>query len=576
MGNSPLVNYTKLSPNHSGKRNHAIDRISPHCVVGQCSVETLGNIFAPTSIQASSNYGIGPDGRVGMYVEEKNRSWCTSSSANDNRAVTIECASDTTHPYAMKDAVYNKLIDLCVDICQRNGKTKLLWFNDKVKALAYNPKPTEMVLTVHRWFANKSCPGDWLYSRLGKVAEEVTKRLGQVIRNKVIAVCNQEVGTGAPTGDDKYIQWFNKNVLKTGALGMSVPWAHIFASYAGFNAGLTGNEIPLTANCDEGMNWFKNRKQWKDAAAYGGKYIPEKGDMVYYSSTHNQNDSTHVGWVTDCDGTLMVAIEGDKSGKVDKRTIYLSDAYILGYGIINYPDKAEENKSATSNKLAGTGIGTAVALVAMNVRSGASTAHGRIGGIDKGKSVEVLGKTENNWLKIVWDIAPEGYAYVCNTEPYFNVTWKETSYKPKENYVVGDIVQFKGNTHYISANTKKGSSCRPGKAKITQITKGDHPYHLIATDDGGSSVYGWVDASTITPLAQSGYSAWVGKVTASVLNVRTGAGTKYGKLQAWPQLNCGNLVDVLGEVKATDGSKWYYVNIQGNKGYVHSAYITKA
>ena len=99
MSNSNLVSYTKLSPNHSGRRTHGIDRITPHCVVGQCSVETLGNIFAPTSREASCNYGIGVDGRVGMYVEEKNRSWCSSSNSNDQRAVTIECASDTKHPY---------------------------------------------------------------------------------------------------------------------------------------------------------------------------------------------------------------------------------------------------------------------------------------------------------------------------------------------------------------------------------------------------------------------------------------------------------------------------------------------
>ena len=175
--NSPLVSYTKLSPNHSGQRTHSIDRITPHCVVGQCSVETLGNIMYPTSRQASCNYGIGPDGRVGMYVEEKNRSWCSSSNANDQRAITIECASDTTHPYAMNDKVYNTLIELCTDICRRNGKKKLLWFADKNKSLAYSPKQDEMVLTVHRWFANKSCPGDWLYSRLGDVAAKVTANL---------------------------------------------------------------------------------------------------------------------------------------------------------------------------------------------------------------------------------------------------------------------------------------------------------------------------------------------------------------------------------------------------------------
>ncbi len=181
MSNSSLVSYTKLSPNHSGQRTMKIDRITPHCVVGQCTVETLGNIFAPASRQASSNYGIGLDGRVGMYVEEKNRSWCSSSSANDQRAVTIECASDTEAPYAFKDVVYNKLIDLCVDICKRNGKTKLLWLGDKNKTLNYTPASNEMVLTVHRWFANKSCPGDWMYARMGDLASKVTTKLGGVV-----------------------------------------------------------------------------------------------------------------------------------------------------------------------------------------------------------------------------------------------------------------------------------------------------------------------------------------------------------------------------------------------------------
>ena len=176
--NSKMVVHTKLSPNHSGQRTHSIDRISPHCVVGQVTAESLGNIFARSSYQASSNYGIDKDGRVGMYVEEKNRSWCTSSSANDQRAVTIECASDTSSPYRMNDAVYQTLIKLCADICRRNGKKKLLWFGDKNKTLNYSPAAEEMVITVHRWFANKSCPGDWLYSRLGDLANKVTAELG--------------------------------------------------------------------------------------------------------------------------------------------------------------------------------------------------------------------------------------------------------------------------------------------------------------------------------------------------------------------------------------------------------------
>lgn len=176
--NSSLVAYKKLSPNHSGQRTRGIDRISPHCVVGQCTAEGLGDWFSQSGTKASSNYGIDRDGRVGLYVEEKNRSWCTSSNANDQRAVTIECASDTKEPYTMNDKVYAALITLCADICKRNGKKKLLWFADKDKSLNYEPGADEMIITVHRWFANKSCPGDWLYARLGDVAEKVTAALG--------------------------------------------------------------------------------------------------------------------------------------------------------------------------------------------------------------------------------------------------------------------------------------------------------------------------------------------------------------------------------------------------------------
>lgn len=177
MSNSPLVSVTVKSPNNSGTRTMKIDRITPHCVVGQMGASSLGSWFAKKTTQASSNYGIGWDGKIGLYVDESQRSWCTSSAANDQRAVTIECASDTTHPYAMKDAVYQSLIKLCVDICKRNGKTKLIWISDKTTALNYSPKSDEMLLTVHRWYANKSCPGDWLFSRLGDLATKVTAQL---------------------------------------------------------------------------------------------------------------------------------------------------------------------------------------------------------------------------------------------------------------------------------------------------------------------------------------------------------------------------------------------------------------
>lgn len=182
--NSPLVSYTKFSPCNSGTRTHSIDRITPHCVVGQASVEGLGSLFQNYSRQTAPNYGIGADGRIGLFVSEKDRSWCSSSRENDQRAITIECASDDFSPWKMRPAVYNSLVKLCVDICSRNGKKKLLWLGSKEKTLNYTPKADEMCLSAHRWFANKSCPGDWLYNRYGELAETVTRELGSAVDDK--------------------------------------------------------------------------------------------------------------------------------------------------------------------------------------------------------------------------------------------------------------------------------------------------------------------------------------------------------------------------------------------------------
>lgn len=176
VSNSPLVDYVKISPNKTSPRNHVIDTITIHCVVGQISVESLGNVFAPETRKASSNYGIGPDGRVGMYVEEKDRSWCSSNRDNDHRAITIEVASDKTHPYAVTEAAMKSLIELCADICKRNGIKELKWKGDK----SLIGQVDKQNMTVHRWFAAKACPGDYLYERHGYIADEVNKLLNTV------------------------------------------------------------------------------------------------------------------------------------------------------------------------------------------------------------------------------------------------------------------------------------------------------------------------------------------------------------------------------------------------------------
>lgn len=271
--NSKLVVYKKLSPNHSGKRTHSIDRISPHCVVGQCTAEGLGSWFAKSSTQASSNYGIDRDGRVGLYVEEKNRSWCTSSNANDQRAVTIECASDTKEPYTMNSKVYATLVKLCVDICKRNGKKKLLWFGDKAKTLNYTPKSDEMIITVHRWFANKSCPGNWLYSRLGKLATEVTKQLGSSTASGLKASSLKDLSDADVI--KKVGALFTADMKKSGILA-SVSLAQFI-----LESGYGKSELAQKANNCFGMKKSLSGNTWS-GSVWDGK-------SVYTKKTKEQN-----------------------------------------------------------------------------------------------------------------------------------------------------------------------------------------------------------------------------------------------------------------------------------------------
>ena len=280
--NSPLVAYTKISPNRTKNRNHAIDTITIHCVVGQCSVETLGNVFAPESRQASSNYGVGVDGRIGMYCEEKDRSWCSSNATNDHRAITIEVASDTTHPYAAKDVVYNALIELVADICKRNGIKKLLWKADK----SLIGQVDKQNMTVHRWFANKSCPGDYLYERHGDIANKV---------NAILGAAEAPAETPATTGLQatalkglsnadaikKVASLFTADQKKSGILA-SVSLAQFI-----LESGYGSSELAQNANNCFGMKKSLSGNTWAGSAW--------DGSSVYTKKTQEQNaDGSYV------------------------------------------------------------------------------------------------------------------------------------------------------------------------------------------------------------------------------------------------------------------------------------------
>ena len=194
MSNSSLANYTRISKNKTSPRNHTIDTITIHCIVGQWTAKQGCDYFATTNLQCSANYVVGMDGSIGISVDEKDRSWCSSNSANDHRAITIEVASDTTNPYAVTDAAFAALINLVEDICRRNGIMKLVWSTNKNDRVNHR---NGCNMTVHRDYANKACPGDYLYNRHGEIAAEVNRRLQRNSYSGVVTTPATDGGTEA-------------------------------------------------------------------------------------------------------------------------------------------------------------------------------------------------------------------------------------------------------------------------------------------------------------------------------------------------------------------------------------------
>lgn len=184
-GNSPLVTYVNLSPNKNSPRNHKIDTITIHCVVGQLTAKQIVDLdkFQNSSGQSSCNYAVGTDGSIGLCVEEKDRAWTSSSRDNDHRAITIEVASDRTHPYAVNDKAYKALIELVTDICKRNNIKELKWKADK----SLIGQIDKQNMTAHRWFANTSCPGDYLYSHFGDIATKVNAKLNPTVTKPTVS-----------------------------------------------------------------------------------------------------------------------------------------------------------------------------------------------------------------------------------------------------------------------------------------------------------------------------------------------------------------------------------------------------
>ena len=393
--NSPLVTYTKLSPNHSGQRKHAIDTITIHCVVGQLSVETIGNIFAPTSRQASSNYGIGKDGRIGMYVEEKNRSWCTSSSANDNRAITIEVASDTKHPYAVNDKAYAALLDLVTDICRRNGIKKLVWStvkNDRVNHL------NGCNMTVHRDYANKSCPGDYLYNLHGEIAAEVNKRLGQTETTDPNPTTPAPVVSEIREGD--LVKIADNAVYYS---GKSVPgWVKDKHWYV---VEVEGDRAVID-DSEDGKNAINSPINTKyltvvKAAENGSESVEKvelvKGAVVTFTGKKHYSSANGKTPVSCKPGKATITLDPYLKGKHPYHLVAVKGGTSNVYGWVDAEDIYEYNAQKKTEEFKPYLV--KVTASALNIRKGAGTSYPVVGCIgDKG--IYTIVAEDNGWGKL--------------------------------------------------------------------------------------------------------------------------------------------------------------------------------
>lgn len=576
--NSPLVDYTRISPNRTPNRTHAIDTITIHCVVGQCSVETLGAIFAPSTRQASSNYGIGYDGRIGMYVEEKDRSWCSSSASNDHRAITIEVASDTYHPYAVNDKAYAALLNLVTDICRRNGIKKLVWSTNKNERMNHL---NGCNMTVHRDYANKSCPGDYLYNRHGKIAAEVNKRLGATSGN-------DDGGNTGGSGTTTTVFKAGDVVKITGTTyysGADIP-AWVKAKNWIVHS-VSGERIVINKS-EDGKNAIMSPVNARDLAL--AHAAPTATPVVGTPSTGSESDEKRMwDYLLDKLGNEygIAGLMGNIYAESGLRSNNLQNAYEtkLGYTDATYTT-AVDNGSYTDFVHDSAGYGLAQWTYYSRKQAlldYAKASKKSIGDYEmqldflykelSGSYASVLSELKNaktvleasNAVLTKFERPADMGTAVQNKRASFGQKYYDKYAKkpvtpapkpttPTLEFAVNDIVKFAGGKHYTSADATNGSSVGASKAKITAVhAAGKHPYHCRAVNDAGafvSGVYGWVDASTLskvdtsTPASGSNDIVYIVKSGDTLSGIAAKYGTTYQKLAAYNNISNPNLIVV--------------------------------
>lgn len=576
--NSPLVDYTRISPNRTPNRTHAIDTITIHCVVGQCSVETLGAIFAPSTRQASSNYGIGYDGRIGMYVEEKDRSWCSSSASNDHRAITIEVASDTYHPYAVNDKAYAALLNLVTDICRRNGIKKLVWSTNKNERMNHL---NGCNMTVHRDYANKSCPGDYLYNRHGKIAAEVNKRLGATDGN-------DDGGNTGGGGTTTTVFKAGDIVKITGTTYYSGANIPAWVKAKNWIVHSVSGERVVINKSEDGKNAIMSPVNARDLAL--AHAAPTVTPVTGTPSTGSESDEKRMwNYLLDKMGNEygVAGLMGNIYAESGLRSNNLQNAYEtkLGYTDVTYTT-AVDNGSYTNfvHDSAGYGLAQwtyysrkqALLDYAKASKKSIGDYEMQLGFLYKelsGSYASVLSELKNaktvleasNAVLTKFERPADMGTAVQNKRASFGQKYYDKYAKkpvtpapkpttPTLEFVVNDIVKFAGGKHYTSADATNGSSVGASKAKITAVhAAGKHPYHCRAVNDAGafvSGVYGWVDASTLskvttsTPASGSNDIVYIVKSGDTLSGIAAKYGTTYQKLAAYNNISNPNLIVV--------------------------------
>jgi hypothetical protein len=480
------------------------------------SVESLGAEFCGQR-DASSNYGIGADGRVALYVPESCRSHCSSSRDNDQRAVTIECADEAKWPYKFSDTVYNKLVDLCVDICRRNGKNKLIWIGDKTKAISYEPAANEMVLTVHRWFMNTQCPGEWLMQHMADLASKVTAALAA---DKPLVSYSGTASTGTVSDEQTIWDYFMKKF--NNAYGVAGLMGNLYAESGLRSNNLEDSKQTKLGHTDTSYTSSVDNNTYlnfvNDGAGYGlAQWTYNTRKQALLSYTHGKQKSicdlaTQLEFLyKELSESYKTVVSALKTAKTVQEA---SDIVLTKY------EAPKDQSSAVKSKRRSYGetyykkyaVNQTVPQYGLRVlrrgMRGEDVKHLQEDLMTLGYKLPKYGadtdfgaETEAAVRKFQKDnaLVIDGVAGNATISKLAELL-KGGSVTVKKELAVGDIVSFTGSSHYVSAYSTNPKSCKPGKAKITVIHKtsgSKHPYHLVAVNGGGSTVCGWVDENNI-------------------------------------------------------------------------------